>query len=208
MTRERDFWSQRREAVRVEAEAEESAQLASAQAKERAGHEEFTDDEILEKLDLPDPDEMVSGDDFKRFMESAVPERLRRRALRKLWLSNPLLANVDGLVDYGEDFTDSALVVENLQTAYQVGKGMLKHVMEMERQSEAEDDEATEVADAATPESEPETLAVAAEKSEVSVDDNGVVAENRDADTPESELVDETVAPPRRMQFTFETDTA
>jgi hypothetical protein len=41
---------------------------------------------------------------------------------------NPVLANVDGLVDYGQDFTDNAMVVEGLQTAYQVGKGMLSHL--------------------------------------------------------------------------------
>lgn len=40
------------------------------------------------------------------------------------------------LVDYGEDFTDAAMAVENIQTAYQVGKGMLKHVEEMARQAE------------------------------------------------------------------------
>jgi len=40
------------------------------------------------------------------------------------------------LLDYGEDFTDSATVIENLQTAYQVGKGMTEHVLEMVRQAE------------------------------------------------------------------------
>jgi hypothetical protein len=79
---------------------------------------------------------MVQGDDFSVFMAKAVPDQLRRRALRTLWRSNPVLANVDMLVDYGEDFTDAALAVENIQTAYQVGKGMLKHVEEMARQAE------------------------------------------------------------------------
>ena len=55
-----------------------------------------------------------------------------------MWLANPALANLDGLLDYGEDFTDSATVIENLQTAYQVGKGMTEHVLEMVRQAEAE----------------------------------------------------------------------
>ena len=32
----------------------------------------------------------------------------------------------------------SATVIENLQTAYQVGKGMTEHVLEMVRQAEAE----------------------------------------------------------------------
>jgi hypothetical protein len=71
-------------------------------------------------------------------MSKAVPDRLRRRALRRLWLANPALANLDGLLDYGEDFTDSATVIENMQTAYQVGKGMTEHVLEMVRQAEEE----------------------------------------------------------------------
>ncbi len=61
--------------------------------------------------------------DFTRFLEDDVPEALKRRALRQLWRSSPVLANVDGLNDYDEDFTDAALAVETLKTAYQVGKG-------------------------------------------------------------------------------------
>ena len=77
-------------------------------------------------LGLKDPDDLQAGDDFSGFMSGAIPERLRNRALRKLWLTNPVLANLDELVDYGEDFTDAATVVENLQTAYRVGKGFLR----------------------------------------------------------------------------------
>ncbi|WP_412561965.1 DUF3306 domain-containing protein [Thalassobius sp. MITS945101] len=130
-----DFWSRRRAAVAAEAEAEVKATEAAVHAEEQAKLEELSDEELLEQLDLPDPDTMQAGDDFAAFMKKAVPERLRRRALRRLWTSNPVLANVDMLVDYGEDFTDSALVVENLQTAYQVGKGMKAHVDELARQA-------------------------------------------------------------------------
>jgi hypothetical protein len=38
-------------------------------------------------------------------MKQAVPEELRRLALRKLWRSDPVLANVDGLNDYDLDYT-------------------------------------------------------------------------------------------------------
>ncbi|WP_420862522.1 DUF3306 domain-containing protein [Algirhabdus cladophorae] len=136
MSERQDFWSRRK--ARVAAEAEEQAAAVEAQtlADERAALEEKTDAEILAELDLPDPDAMQQGDDFSVFMSKAVPDRLRRRALRTLWRSNPVLANVDMLVDYGEDFTDSATVIENLQTAYQVGKGMLTHVQEMARKAE------------------------------------------------------------------------
>jgi uncharacterized protein DUF3306 len=83
------------------------------------------DEDIIEELGLPDPDKLKSGDDFSAFMAKAVPARIRNRALRKLWISNPVLANLDELLDYGEDFTNSATVVENIQTAYQVGKGFV-----------------------------------------------------------------------------------
>ncbi len=131
-----DFWSRRKAGVEAEARAEVQADQAALEASELALQEEKSDEELLVELELPDPDTLQPGDNIAGFMVKAVPERLRRRALRQLWRINPVLANVDGLVDYGQDFSDSALAVENLQTAYQVGKGMLKHVQEMARQAE------------------------------------------------------------------------
>jgi len=90
-----------------------------------AGREPETEAELLERLQLPDPTKMVNGDDFSGFMRAGVPEWLRRKALRRLWTLNPVLANLDELLDYGEDFTDAATVVANMQTTYQVGKGLL-----------------------------------------------------------------------------------
>lgn len=138
-----DFWSRRKAAVKA-AEAAEREDLEAAQLAEvRAALDEKSDEEILEELDLPNPDDLAENDDFSKFLSAAVPERLRRRALRRLWTLNPVLANIDGLVDYGEDFTDAATVVENLQTVYQVGKGMFDKFAEL---AETET-EATEVAD-------------------------------------------------------------
>lgn len=136
MSRGGDFWARRKAAVAAEAEAEVRAEEQAVLAEAHAGLEEKSDAEILAELDLPDPEEMQQGDDFSVFLGKAVPERIRRKALRKLWLTNPVLANVDELVDYGEDFTDSAMAVEAIQTTYQVGKGMLEHVKEMARQEE------------------------------------------------------------------------
>lgn len=116
-----DRWSRLKEtgeAPEVEAPLIEAAEPKAPEVDERS------DEEILVELGLPDPDGLTLGDDVTGFMSKAVPDRLRRRALRQLWRTNPVLANVDGLVEYGEDYTDSAMVVENLQTLYQVGKGM------------------------------------------------------------------------------------
>ncbi len=86
---------------------------------------EKTDAEILSELGLPDPDKLVKGDDFSAFLRGAVPARIRNRALRRLWLTDPVFANLDGLNDYDQDFTDAATVMPALKTAYRVGRGLL-----------------------------------------------------------------------------------
>ena len=132
----RDFWSRRRAAVEAEAATEARAVAEVEVAEREAALADRDEAELLAELDLPDPDTLGAGDDFKAFLSDAVPARLKTRALRRLWLTNPVLANVDGLLDYGEDFTDAAMAVENIQTAYQVGKGMTAHVEELARQAE------------------------------------------------------------------------
>jgi len=126
LTRTADFWSRRKAAVEAEAAAEDARAAAAREAAERAEIEAKSDAEILRELDLPDPDTLGAGDDFRTFMAKAVPERLRQKALRRLWLSNPTLANVDGLVDYGQDFTDAAMVIPDMRTVYKVGQGMIE----------------------------------------------------------------------------------
>ena len=137
MSQGADFWSRRKARVEAEARDEARREEQRALAARDAELEEKSDAEICEEMGLPDPDLLKMGDDFSVFMNKAVPERLRRRALRRLWVSNPVLANLDGLIDYADDYTDAAMVVPNMKTAYQVGKGMLAHVQEMARQAEA-----------------------------------------------------------------------
>ena len=85
--------------------------------------EEAGPDEIPEGL--PDIESLDENSDFSPFLSGDVPEALQRLALRKLWRLDPVLANLDGLVDYGEDFTDAATVIEGMRTAYKVGKGIV-----------------------------------------------------------------------------------
>jgi hypothetical protein len=116
------FWTRRKAAVQAEADAEVQAARRAAQVTEAkaldVAQAEMTEADLLESLGLPDPDTLTKGDDFTAFMARAVPEHLRRRALRKLWVSNPVLANLDGLVDHGEDYTDAATVMPDMKTAY------------------------------------------------------------------------------------------
>lgn len=100
---------------------------------------DLSEEELLEKYELPDPETLKAGDDFSAFMRQGVPDILRRKALRVLWKSNPALANLDGLIDYGEDFTDAAVVPETIATVYQVGKGIVRDALARD-EAPADDD--------------------------------------------------------------------
>ena len=138
-----DFWSRRRAAVAAE---EVVAAAPEAAAPEAAAPEmaEIDEAEALRELGLPEPETLGPGDDFAAFMGRAVPAALRRRALRRLWTTNPTLANLDAMVDYGGDFTDAALASRRVATAYEVGRGMARHARRLaEAAGPLEDDAAT-----------------------------------------------------------------
>lgn len=191
MKQELSFWERRRAGVQAEAEAESRAELeaiAQAKADEMA---EKDDAEILAEMGLPDPDAMQQGDDFAAFMSRDVPERLRKKALRTLWRSNPVLACVDGLNDYDDDFTIGATGNGPIKTAYQVGKGMMYHIEEMARQAaEAQSPPVESVEEDVEPDA-----AVALDAPEV----------HDEASDPEVEVAASEMSPaPRRMRFRFE----
>ena len=174
----RDFWSRRRAGVEAEAEAVE-ARVAEAQEAKLA---ERPDEEVLAELNLPEPEALDSPEAVQEFLKAELPQRLKTRALRRLWRLNPMLANLDGLVDYGENYTDAATVIENMQTVYQVGKGMLTAFLEDEEDA-ADDLPAEEI------EEEEEAPLIAA-------------AEPAPLPEPEPEA---PAMPQRRMRFEFDT---
>ena len=119
---------------------------------------------------LPEPEQLGPEDDYTQFLQDGVPDDLRQRALRRLWTSNPVFANLDGLNDYDLDYTDAATVVENLKTAFQAGRGM---VTKDEREAEAAAAER-----AARGEPDPETDAP---ENDAPVNDGSEAAEATDA---------------------------
>ncbi len=90
----------------------------------------LSDSELLKKYELPDPETVEDEAVLDQFFEGDMPERLKRLALRRVWRLNPLFRFADEMVEYGEDYTDAATVVEGMQTAYEVGKGYLAKVKE------------------------------------------------------------------------------
>ncbi len=187
-----NIWSRRRAAVLAEAEADtKTAERADAAVKQAAMAEK-SDADILLELNLKDPDQMQQGDDFTSFMLAEVPERLRKRALRTLWRSNPVLACVDDLLDYGDDFKAEWDGADLIKTVYRVGKGMLK-----------DEDLAPP-----TPETpvDPEEVAMASAPPAPEPDNQRPIA----ADEAPAQQVDPETEPapiqssPRRMRFEFD----
>jgi len=205
LTQSTDFWSARRARVAEEEEALRETESAKAQAQLNEAQEEKSDEEILLEHNLPDPDTLTADDNVAGFMVKSVPERLRRRALRRFWRLNPILANVDGLVDYGENYTDAATVVENLKSTYQVGKGMLAHVEYLAELAKKKEDEAEqELAEAEEnlEEETPNDMSLTASEDESS----DQVSHEDQLITPEAMKEDniaEAPLKPRRMRFRF-----
>lgn len=190
-------WANRKAAVKAEADAIAKDEQAAVIAVQHAALAEQSEEEVLAELDLPNPDDLQAGDDFSAFMKSTVPAALRNRALRKLWTSDPILANVDMLVDYGDDFTGKNDPIGVIKTIYRVGKGMLPD----------EEETPETVEDAATPD---EQITSAEQETDADVGGHDALPDVADAALPDVVAEadqPETLAPRRRMRFEFASET-
>jgi len=177
--------------------------------KEREPTDEFdgkSDDEIMSILELPDPGTLKLGDTVEKFMDGRVPERIRARALRAFWKTNPVLANIDGLDEYCEDYTDAATVIENLQTAYQVGKGYaiqaLDAIESLADQDSAIDDENIDAIDQSISSDRQRLEASASNKPQIDCDVVDADADDEQTlDEPPRVIAQSTTPKPRRMTF-------
>jgi hypothetical protein len=119
-------WSRKKTQAVTGAEAAPAPAVEPEQSPEElelVANEALPELEVLEKYNLPNPDAIELGTDITGFMRKEIPELLRRRALRSLWRSNPVLAVLDGLNDYDEDYTTVAGAGKAVQTLYKVGQG-------------------------------------------------------------------------------------
>ncbi len=145
-------WSRlkrRPEAAEAEKAAPATAERPAAADKALPDTARRSDEEVLAELDLPAP-ELLGRGEIRDFLKAPITESLRRRALRRLWQLDPVLANLDGLVDYGEDFTGQGVVTGIVETAFRVGRGMVEA---------AEEETVKESADATRPAPAPEGAA-------------------------------------------------
>ncbi|MEM8689193.1 MAG: DUF3306 domain-containing protein [Pseudomonadota bacterium] len=122
-------WAKRKQAVRAAEDLEESEAEAKVEAEAEPETEEEAmallaerDPELAEEISSLDLDNLAYEDDFTVFMQNKVPDIIRRKALSKLWLSHPLLANLDGLNEYDEDYTQAADAAEMVRKAFEAAR--------------------------------------------------------------------------------------
>ncbi len=119
------------------------AETAAMPAASEARAHDVT--EPVDPAALPAIESLTYQSDFTVFLRPGVPAELRRRALRQLWRSDPVFANLDGLVEYGEDYSQIGMVETAVRTAYQVGRGMLDKIEAAAAQTSGEPAAADEV---------------------------------------------------------------
>lgn len=117
-------WSRRKTAARTRIKEPTPSVAAEPKPSPPPSTETSPSPAEIDPETLPDIESMDETSDFSVFMRDGVPEALRNRALRKLWQTDPAFNVVDGLLEYGEDYTDIAAVAEAVRSVYEVGKGM------------------------------------------------------------------------------------
>ncbi|MEN3794211.1 DUF3306 domain-containing protein [Fulvimarina sp. MAC3] len=136
-------WSRRKRAVVEEEAASEIAPaedhaddpeaLAEAEARFAREAEELAEMELnRQAAEAIDIETLQKGDDFSAFFKKGVPQLLKRQAMRKLWTTNPVFANLDGLNDYDEDFRNPAHNV--YKSLWQAGRGFLSEAEQTAQQ--------------------------------------------------------------------------
>jgi len=186
--------------VEPENAAEEEARLAELSANREAA----------EAIDM---DALDYDSDYSAFFKDGVPPLLKQKAMRLLWRSNPLLANVDGLCDYDENFGDPSLILEKFESAYRIGKGYLfeedieevasDETVETEPDNAASDSEITDAGD-----QQEETAEDEINEPEMAMDENVDLAQNEIDDQLENDFEQEEmpldrprVSLRKRLQF-------
>ena len=174
----------------------------------------LSDEELLAKYEVENPETIEDEARLDSLLEGKLPDRIRQMALRRMWRLNPMFRFADEMVEYGENYTDAATVIDGMTTAYQVGKGYLQKAFdavdevpeEMPEGGEKSSDE--EVTEDASPDGET-AEAPASHDSPDQSDPDTVVPDMQTAEPPpEADVTDvkgdgvssAEVPPPARAQ--------
>lgn len=123
-----DRWSRRKlgKATAADKETDAVSQALSAEsAPEEADERHLELQKNRQAAESIDLESLDASSDFSPFFKDGVPKALKAAAMRVLWRSNPVFANLDGLNDYDENFADPELIRKYAGSAWRVGKGYL-----------------------------------------------------------------------------------
>lgn len=199
-------WSRRKrgEAPDEQAPDEQAPPEPAAAPEDSQGSSE--EEENRKAAEAVDLESLTYESDYNLFLKPGVPADLRGRALRKLWRSNPLLANLDGLNDYDEDFTTPRGAAQTaIKTAWRVGQGFLEET-EVQRPGAKTEAAAPETEPAETEPADSQARPEASTSLRAPDDSAPSSPETEDApqeDQPAAEAteaaLEESEAPPRRV---------
>lgn len=144
-------WSQRRQNVEAEHEAESIAEeqieentnglvceeSSEAHVQAESANEADSPETLLTAEDLPDPKQIEVGGSFADFMGTNVDPQAKTDALRALW-KQPHFNEVDGLVEYGLDYTNQPKL--SAKVSAELAQKVFRHILK------SEDEEAEELA--------------------------------------------------------------
>jgi len=99
-------WSRLKREAREEPpspeETAEDAPLAEVPAEEEAAT--VPESEPFDPASLPPVESLGADSDYTPFLRAEVPQELRLMALRKAWVSDPVISNFRGFAEYDWDF--------------------------------------------------------------------------------------------------------
>ncbi|MDX6752256.1 DUF3306 domain-containing protein [Geminicoccaceae bacterium 1502E] len=87
---------------------------------------------------LPPVESLTASSDYRDFLRAEVPAQLRRQALRHLWRSDPVFANLDGLLEHGEDYSTLGMVETKVSSAWKLGRGFAEELLRPDSEAPAE----------------------------------------------------------------------
>jgi Protein of unknown function (DUF3306) len=161
---------------------QESEQANQAQSPAEAPQDETAAPQEPAPWEGVDIETLNADSDYTVFMAKGVPDNVRKEALDKLWRSDPVFANLDGLNDYDDDYSKWGMVNQVVKTAYKVGQGYLTDEQVAENLAARESDDA--IVAAAESEEQGGDIAASEEPSEA-------IAQGESELTPQTQGVDQ-----------------
>ena len=92
------------EGLRREAAVSSNAEPGSAQ------HDNASADELFDPASLPSIEAITVDTDIRAFLQSRVPAELTRAALRRTWVSDPVIRDFIGIAENQWDFNDPTAI--------------------------------------------------------------------------------------------------